>query len=155
MRIFILIGIITAGAILSSSNAAQAQQVVITCAQEHGTCLVPSTSTVVSYGYNGAYVQKQGITNSITCDNDSFGGDPLVGGKAKSCSFVLNTNTSWSQCGVEDSTCILPGAGVVRFGDLTHGKYVYDSVPGSVPCTRGYFGDPDFGTPKICYVAGQ
>ena len=52
------------------------------CAIENGTCAFPGMR-VVAFGANGAFRYKT-ATARVTCDNASFGGDP-IGGVPKTC----------------------------------------------------------------------
>ncbi len=67
---------------LSGTGAAPSNWVWTFCGGENDTCSF-SGSRVVRYGANGAFFYGV-FTDSVTCDNASFGGDP-VPNTAKSC----------------------------------------------------------------------
>ena len=57
--------------------------------------------------------------------------------------------TGWLYCSDEHDTCTVPATTVVRYG--ANGSYAYqENVTGSIGCTNGVFGDPAFGTAKMC-----
>jgi hypothetical protein len=55
----------------------------VNCAPEGGNCKVPSSSRV-KYGSGDKWSYNNNVTDSINCDNTTFGGDPAFG-VAKSC----------------------------------------------------------------------
>ncbi|MEM7335386.1 MAG: Ig-like domain-containing protein [Chloroflexota bacterium] len=56
----------------------------IHCAYEDETCTVPETA-IVRYGVPGAYNYIEGVTDTVECDNATFG-DPAPG-QAKTCAY--------------------------------------------------------------------
>ena len=57
--------------------------------------------------------------------------------------------TGWIHCADENDTCTVPVTTVVRYG--ANGSYAYqENVSGSIGCNNGVFGDPAFGTAKMC-----
>jgi hypothetical protein len=156
MRVFTLIAvsIVSAGAMLGSSNSARSE-LVITCAEEHQLCFVPYTWITVSYGKSGAVVTRSGIVDVIVCDSSAqgFGSDPLFG-QVKSCTFLLSDGSlPWKFCVSEGETCNITGAQFVRFGDALSDKWVYGTIGFPFPCTRSFFGDPLPGIRKECQIA--
>ncbi|MGV3581970.1 MAG: Ig-like domain-containing protein [Methylophilus sp.] len=62
----------------------------ITCANENGTCTIPTGSiATVWYGANTSWAVKTGITGSIGCDNATFG-DP-INGTVKTCQYQITS----------------------------------------------------------------
>jgi len=116
------------------------------CANENQTCTFSGTK-LVRYGANGSYVQ-QTATNSISCNNATFG-DPAFG-TVKHCDYTDASATAptWTFCANEDQTCIFAGTKLVRYG--ANGTYVQQTATNSISCNNATFGDPAFGTIKHC-----
>jgi hypothetical protein len=156
MRVFTLVavGIVTAGAMIGSSNSARSQ-IVVTCADEGQTCYVPFNGMLpISYGKNGAVVTTF-ARDSIRCAPGVYGfsADPLVG-QVKSCTFVLDIPVVWKWCAIEGQTCEIGGSDLVRFGDTQNDRWVYRTFGAPLSCTRSVFGgDPDVGIVKECQIA--
>ena len=128
---------------------ARADNVLIVCAVEGGTCVAPNDDTPISYGKNGAIVTIKGVTQ-IGCNNGDFRIDPLVG-QNKYCIYTVDPDrVSWTQCATEGDACNFTGAKLVRYG--VPAKWVYGSFVNGVGCNNGTFGDPDRGTTKQCQV---
>jgi hypothetical protein len=126
----------------------------VRCAGEGGTCTVPAGATAtVQYGANGKYFQRQGVTGSITCNTQSFGGDP-VGGVLKSCyATVTALPSAVIACANDFGTCTIPAGAprTVFYGQ--NGVHVYQTLaPGSFVCQPStFFGiDPLYGVLKSC-----
>ncbi len=63
------------------------------CAVELSTCTIPSGATAtVWYGLNESWNSKLGVTNSIDCNNESFG-DPLAG-LQKTCRYLITSQSN-------------------------------------------------------------
>jgi hypothetical protein len=136
--------------VVGGSAPARAENVLITCATDSGTCIVPNTTTTVTYGKNGAILVRTAGVTQLICDATTFGGDPLRG-VVKSCTYTVDPmSMQWIQCAQEGQTCGFTGARFVRFG--ANGKWVYSSYIDGVACNRETFGDPIVGTPKMCFV---
>jgi len=116
------------------------------CANENQTCTFSGTK-LVRYGANGTYVQ-QTATNSINCNNATFG-DPVFG-VVKHCDYADGPATppTWTFCANENQTCTFSGTKLVRYG--ANGSYVQQTATNSIGCSNATFGDPVFGTVKHC-----
>jgi hypothetical protein len=127
------------------------------CASEGGTCSFTGTRQV-RYGANGVY-KTVTATGSVGCNNNAFGGDPVVG-VAKTCDYSNSTTTvttlpppppasGWTRCASEGGTCSFTGTRQVRYG--ANGVYKTVTATGSVGCNNNAFGgDPVYGTAKTC-----
>jgi hypothetical protein len=118
------------------------------CAGEGGTCSFSGTR-VVAYGA-GTYATKT-ATSSTSCDNASFGGDP-VASTLKSC-YVAPTGApaGYTQCAAEGGTCSFTGyARDIAYG--ANGGFMHRVFSASTPCTNDVFGDPIGNVVKNCYV---
>ena len=116
------------------------------CANENQTCTFSGTK-LVRYGANGTYVQ-QTATNSINCNNATFG-DPVFG-VVKHCDYADGPATppTWTFCANENQTCTFSGTKLVRYG--ANGSYAQQTATNSIGCSNATFGDPVFGTVKHC-----
>ena len=116
------------------------------CANENQTCTFSGTK-LVRYGANGTYVQ-QTATNSISCNNATFG-DPVFG-TVKHCDYTdaPATTSTWTFCANENQTCKFSGTKLVRYG--ANGTYVQQTATNSISCNNATFGDPVFGVVKHC-----
>jgi hypothetical protein len=63
-------------------------------------------------------------------------------------STFIAIDNSWTRCALENETCLVPGARVVRFG--VPGAYQMMTVTGTVGCNIATFGDPATGVLKSC-----
>lgn len=121
----------------------------VVCANEGGTCHVPDGAVAtVTYGANGAYASRQGVSGSVDCTNAVFG-DPIYG-VVKSCSYKL-TLLPPTACADEGGTCNLPAGAVATVKYGANGIFVSrQGVSGSVACTNDVFGDPIVFVVKSC-----
>jgi hypothetical protein len=85
------------------------------------------------------------VANSIACNNDSFGVDP-INGTVKACYIGPER---YAFCAVENETCTFSGTKAVAYG--ANGKFVFQTATNAIPCNNGTFGDPIFGAAKACY----
>ncbi|HYC43183.1 MAG TPA: glycoside hydrolase family 16 protein [Noviherbaspirillum sp.] len=60
--------------------------------------------------------------------------------------------SAWSQCATENTTCTFEGTKEVRYG--AGDKWATRTATGSIACNNAVFGDPAFGTQKVCQVSG-
>jgi hypothetical protein len=59
--------------------------------------------------------------------------------------------TSWVKCADENGTCNFSGTRWVRYG--ANGFYTYRNASNSISCSNRAFGDPYYGTGKVCEYA--
>jgi serine protease len=119
------------------------------CANEGGNCAFSGTRQV-RYGANGSYAYKS-ATGSIACTNGVFG-DPIYG-TAKTCQYASDTASTpapitWTACSGEGGTCSFSGTRQVRYG--ANGSYAFRTASGAIACSNNVFGDPIYGTVKVC-----
>lgn len=57
---------------------------------------------------------------------------------------------TWTRCGTEGQWCTPAGVSTVRYG--ANGSYAQRTVTGQFGCASSVFGDPAYGTPKVCDV---
>jgi serine protease len=119
------------------------------CASEGGNCAFSGTRQV-RYGANGSYAYKS-ATGSIACTNGVFG-DPIYG-TAKTCQYASDTASTpapvtWTACSGEGGTCSFSGTRQVRYG--ANGSYAFRTASSSISCSNNVFGDPIYGTVKVC-----
>ncbi|MDB5757614.1 MAG: subtilase family protein [Burkholderia sp.] len=120
------------------------------CAGEGGTCTFSGTRQV-RYGANGSYAYKS-ATGSIACSNGVFG-DPIYG-TVKTCQYAGDAGgtpapaVTWTACAGEGGSCTFSGTRQVRYG--ANGSYAFRSATGVIACSNDVFGDPIYGTLKVC-----
>jgi len=138
------------------------------CAQEDGTCNIPSNIlyTTIAYGLNGKwtfqnysnyYPSVWGSYNlKVGCNNDAYG-DVSPGGDKICCYDPSTTGTQtwssllWTSIGAEGSHILRPnGIYLVAYG--AKWVYTYRYVEGAFTCDNNYFGDPIPGIDKNCYA---
>lgn len=90
------------------------------CADEGGSCVVPGT-VQVRYGANNSYSTKT-VTNSIPCNNNSFG-DPAYG-VAKTCAYAATSGAP--------STPAPSGNGLVTDSIFNANSFWYKPIPANV-----------------------
>jgi hypothetical protein len=113
------------------------------CASENGTCSFSGVADV-AYGANASFNTRT-ATNSIACNNATFGGDP-ISGVVKSCYYRLRT-----QCSGENGTCSFTGTGDIAYG--ANATFFGRTAVSSISCSNGAFGgDPLPNTVKACHV---
>ena len=118
------------------------------CADERGSCTVPSNTTV-RYGANGQFVTKT-MSGTFSCTSQAFGRDPIPGVR-KACYTTALATTASGKCADERGTCTVPSGTSVRYG--ANGQYVTKTMSGTFSCTSQVFGrDPIVGVRKACYV---
>ncbi|MBN1411242.1 MAG: family 78 glycoside hydrolase catalytic domain [Spirochaetales bacterium] len=101
----------------------------------------------VAYGANGNYLYLNGVTGSITFNNETFGGDPVYG-VAKS-GYYRSTGYTW--CANEDESFTLPGVCDVAYGANGSFFYLYGRS-GTITFNNATFGgDPVYGVAKAGY----
>jgi hypothetical protein len=119
------------------------------CATENNTCSFSGTRMVV-YGAGGAFNYKL-ATTSVSCDNATFGSDPLTGA-TKAC-YLPPTGAptgGWVSCAAEAATCSALNGQQIAYG--AQGAFKYLTATGNTSCTAAVFGDPNPGTTKACYT---
>ncbi len=128
----------------------------VTCAVEGGVCSVPAGSVAtVTYGANGTYATRTGVTGSLGCNNNVFG-DPIYG-VAKSCAYQITgtasppSGTTSVACASEGGTCSVPVGSVATVTYGANGTFATRTgVTGSLGCNNNVFGDPIYGVAKSC-----
>ena len=117
------------------------------CGDEYGTCSFAGTRSVAFGAGSYRYLIA---ADSASCDNTTFGGDPIFG-VLKSCYVApLGGPQGWTQCASEYGSCDVTGTTLVAFG--ANGGFVYKQVSSAIACTSDAFGrDPIFGVVKACY----
>ena len=138
---------------ISWSNANPPVAGFTQCAVENMTCTVSGTKPeYVVYGANGQYFSKANVTGSITCNNTTFGGDPIPG-TVKACYSGLTQppQSPYTLCAPENGSCSFTGTQNVAFG--ANGHFFYKTnVTSPITCNNATFGgDPIPGTVKSCY----
>lgn len=120
----------------------------VKCAAENGTCTFSGTYTI-RYGAGSSWTTKV-ATNSIACNNSTFG-DPDYG-VAKECDIDMNSAqiTTWTKCADENGTCSFSGTKTVRYGTGT--SWATKVATNSIACNNSVFGDPAYGRAKECDV---
>ena len=143
------------------------------CSAEGQSCSFSGTK-LVRYGSNGKYAYQM-LTGGVACNNSVFG-DPNYG-SAKSCEVrqadvvwvkcsnkndcrfegekiiqfseeIFSSKLSWQKCANENSVCSFSGTKLVRYG--AQNNYIYIKTTNSIACNNENFGDPIYGTAKIC-----
>ena len=72
--------------------AGSSEGAAVACANENGTCVLPTGAiATVYYGANGVVAVQAGLSGNVSCSNTTFG-DPLVG-VVKSCWYVATSGT--------------------------------------------------------------
>ncbi len=117
---------------------------------------VAGTQTV-RYGGGSSWITKV-VTNSGSCTNAWFGGDPIVG-VVKRCELSAVAPppapppTGWTQIASEGQNFTVTGTQAVRYGSGS--SWITKSVTNSGACTNAFFGsDPIVGVVKRCEVSG-
>lgn len=64
---------------------------------------------------------------------------------------VVAPTVSWTPCASENGTCSFSGSRQVRYG--ANGQYAFKSATASIACDNATFGDPAYGTAKVCDFA--
>jgi probable HAF family extracellular repeat protein len=86
------------------------------------------------------------------CGGDRNAGAPAGGGRtAKLLAEVVQSETRWVACALEDQTCDFTGTREVRYG--ANDVYAYRTLTGPVACDNAVFGDPLPGVDKACSLA--
>lgn len=135
------------------------------CASEGDTCQVPGP-TLVRYGADGRYTERQATGQAIPCNNAVFG-DPIEG-VAKQCSFRRGGGSGgghgggpgggagmgglpWETCARENEVCRFRGPAMLRYG--AQGRYLYREAENGLQCSNESFGgDPNRGANKRCEI---
>ena len=120
------------------------------CALLNGSCSV-SLPSVVALGANG-YFNYGTFENATTCSYSVFG-NPNASGQIACYDEPTPTASSdvWTECAAENGTCSYSGVMTIAFG--ANGDYHYATLGGGgTACTDTVFGDPDYNTPKACYL---
>ena len=117
------------------------------CANEGSTCSFSGT-LVVRYGANSSYYYRT-ATNSIACDNTTFGGDPIPNTVKHCDTSPQPPNNGWTSCASENGTCSFSGTKAVAYG--ANGTFYYQNATSSIACNNATFGDPIPNTAKTCY----
>ncbi|GHF36451.1 hypothetical protein HNQ07_001322 [Deinococcus metalli] len=127
--------------VLSCSSSSSTTKI----ADEYGNFTVSGTQTV-RYGADTRWLTKT-VTNSGSCTNAFFGGDPAPG-VTKACYVVA---TSASKLADEYGNFTVSGTQTVRYGADT--RWLTKTVTNSGSCTNAFFGgDPAPGVTKACYI---
>jgi hypothetical protein len=113
---------------------------------EHQTITPDWHNQEVAYGANGLFTFKR-FSASFTCDNTTFGIDPIPG-PLKACYFA---QTSYN------NGIVLEGGAIGQFNNQpvafgANGKFAYALLNGNFSCSRDVFGDPAPGVQKACYL---
>ena len=147
----VVLSLVAAGLPAEVASAQASNNVLIVCANEGGTCIVPNTNTRIFYGKNGAFKTTSGVTQ-IGCNFNVFGGDPIEG-IHKSCWYFINPSDlkHWTRCATEGGKCEFTGAKLVRYG--AENGWVYNSFVDGVNCSYTVLGDPAVGQHKACWSA--
>jgi len=115
-----------------------------------GGTLTGLSNTPIAYGANGTFYFTV-ASNSFSCSNASFGGDPAAN-VVKNCytwgsPFITNEGNSFNAGTVNT---------IFYFGSGLNGNFVSQALKGTASCTSATFGgDPDFGHFKQCYGRPQ
>lgn len=118
----------------------------VKCANEWGTCTLPSgTPATVYYGAGSSWSSRGAVSGSIACNNNSFG-DPLYG-TGKACYYVAAVN-----CAAENGSCPVPAGTTATVLYGANGRYhARSGVSGTLACNNATFADPIAGTRKSCW----
>ena len=94
-----LTALLASGSYLGSGlSAAGATNGYVGCANENGTCSLPTGVTAwVAFGTNGFINSRSGVTGSIACNNATFG-DPKPN-SAKACAYFVTSGSSSASTG--------------------------------------------------------
>lgn len=113
------------------------------CNAEHQTCTFAGTQSI-AYGAGTKFAHKL-ATNSIMCDNGTFGDpNPTV---VKAC---YSGPAGYAYCSAQNGQCAVSGTKTVAYG--ANGQFFYRTVSGPIACTDAAFGDPLVGVGKACFV---
>ena len=133
--------------IVKTCDVRQADLVWVKCSNEYETCRFEGEK-IIRYGTQGRFVYNN-FSSQVGCNNGVFG-DPSFG-NTKVCWFseeLFSSNFTWQKCADENSVCSVSGTKIVRYG--AQNNYIYIKTTNSIPCNNETFGDPMYGTGKIC-----
>jgi hypothetical protein len=129
-----------------------------------GTCNLPSGN--YSYAY---YLSQEKTpypifytngTNTLVCDNASFGGRGFARVAPRNCSYTNIPKISYDnkgnpigfiKCANESEDYTPPDNTPVDILFGADGKYIYANIDSKTPCTINTFGNPVPGVKKSCY----
>jgi hypothetical protein len=129
-----------------------------------GTCNLPGGNYSYAYYLSQAKTPYPILytngTNSLVCDNASFGGRGFALVEPRNCSYTNLPKISYDNKGnpigfikcANDSEDYTPPDNTpvdILFG--ADGKYIYANIDSKTPCTIRTFGDPVPGVKKSCY----
>jgi YVTN family beta-propeller protein len=118
----------------------------VKCANEGGTCRLPSgTPGTVHYGKGSSWFSRGAVSGSIACSNASFG-DPIAGG-GKACYYVAAV-----KCASENGSCSVPAGTTATVLYGANGRFhARGGASGTLACNNATFADPIVGTAKACW----
>lgn len=118
----------------------------IICGQQGDLCtLPPGTVATVSYGANGNYVSKAGMSGSVSCNTAALGSSTSAA-SGNSCNYIVTSVAlppTATSCASENNACTIPTGAVATVMYGANGSYISKpGLTGSVACGNSTFGDP-------------
>jgi beta-glucanase (GH16 family) len=128
---------------MSALSCACAAVLLAACGGGSGTDSGAAASTNATTGIEASTAQGNSAagTTANTSANTSTSTD----------SSTVAPASAWTQCAAEYGTCTFTGTKEVRYG--AGDKWATRTATGSIACNNSVFGDPAFGTSKVCEVS--